>query len=199
LADNILVRTQVSLEIKKLDFPALPPKDWALDGTMGGTGRSRQIWTWGIGKHNTLAEGGVNGHWQRIGAKFEAIAKAEAQYEAEFCDDADVVVVAFGTAGLFVEHVVREMRKEGRRIGYFRPVTLWPFAGEALKNATRAARAVAVFEINAGQMIEDVMIHAYDRSTVWPIGGISSDVSGLNIGALMDAPEIKKRIEGLGF
>ncbi len=197
LADNVIARTQVSLEIKPLDLPKLPPKDWALDGDMNGTGKSRQIWTWGMGKHNTLTEGGVNAHWQRIGAKFDMIAETEVLHEEAFCDDADVVVVAFGTAALFIEHVVRELRKEGRRVGYFRPVTLWPFPGKALNKATKSARAVAVFEINAGQMVEDVMIHVHDRGTVRQIGGISSDVSGLNIGSLMDAPVIRKRIEDL--
>jgi 2-oxoglutarate ferredoxin oxidoreductase subunit alpha len=197
LVDNILARTQASVEIKPLDLPPLPPKDWALDGTLGGTGRSRQIWTWGIGKHNNLTEGGVNAHWQRIAAKFDAIAKTEALHEESFVDDADVVVCSFGTGALFVEHVVREMRQDGHRIGYFRPVTLWPFPGEALAKATRTARVVAVFEINAGQLVEDVMIHVHDRNTVRQIGGVSSDTSGLNIGSLMDAPVIRKRIESL--
>jgi 2-oxoglutarate ferredoxin oxidoreductase subunit alpha len=74
---------------------------------------------------------------------------------------------------------------------------LWPFPGTALKQATLKARIVAVFELNAGQLVDDVLIHVHDRSTVRKIGGISADESGLNIGALMDAPEIKKRVEAL--
>jgi 2-oxoglutarate ferredoxin oxidoreductase subunit alpha len=197
LADNLLVRTQTSVEIRPLEFEALPPKDWALDGSLNGSGHSRQIWTWGLGKYNDPTPGGVNAHWQRIATKFETIARSEARHEAEFTEDAEVVVVSFGTAALFVEHVVRDLRKAGRRIGYFRPVTLWPFPGAALAQATKRARVVAVFELNAGQLIDDVLIHVHDRSSVRKIGGISADESGLNIGALMDAPEIQRRVEAL--
>ena len=52
------------------------------------------------------------------------------------------------------KQVVEELRDEGRRVGSFRPVTLWPFPETALAEACRAARQVLVFEVNAGQMID---------------------------------------------
>ena len=77
-----------------------------------------------------------------------------------------------------------------------RPITLWPFAGEALAKATRKAKLVLVFEINSGQMIDDVRLHVEDhKSKVRAIGGVSFDESGLNLGPLMDAPVIRERIE----
>lgn len=194
MGDNLLARTQMGTELPELELEPLPPKDWALDGTSGGTGKSRQIWTFGGGKTNQPGPG-PDLHWQRIAEKFNRIAEAEARHEQGFVDDAETLVVAFGTGGKFVEHVVREMRAEGTRIGYFRPITLWPFPGGALERAAAGRSRVLVFELNAGQMIDDVRLNVPDRRRVQAIGGISFDDSGLNLGPLMDATAIRRRIE----
>ncbi|MDI6028922.1 hypothetical protein QBK99_22375 [Corticibacterium sp. UT-5YL-CI-8] len=193
MGDNLLARTQMAVDIRKFDFGPLPPKDWQLDGTSGGTGASRQIWTFGGGKTNTPGPG-PSRHWEQIAAKFDMIATREARHEQGFVDDAETVVVAFGSGGKFVEFVVNQLRAEGRKIGFFRPVTLWPFPGEALERATDACSRVLVFELNAGQMIDDVRLNVGHRRKVRPIGGVSFDESGLNIGPLMDARVIRQRI-----
>ncbi|MGE0383336.1 MAG: hypothetical protein AB7Q97_01315 [Gammaproteobacteria bacterium] len=194
LGDNLLARTQVGVDLQPLELPPLPPKDWALDGSLGGTGRSRAVFTFGYGKHNSPGPG-PTGHWQNIAEKFARIAAAEQRWEEGFTEGAETVVVAFGTGGKFVEAVVRRMREEGIRIGYFRPITLWPFPGDALARATAGASRVLVFELNAGQMIDDVRLHVENRRAVRAIGGISFDASGLNLGPLMDAPTIRRRID----
>ena len=194
MADNLIARTQASVSIEPRDFGELPEKDWIIDGSSSGSGRSRQVWTWGVGKHNTP---GVKPevHWTRIADKFAAVAATEARHETGFADDAEVLVVAYGTAAKFVEHVVRELRAEGRRIGWFRPVTLWPFPEAALIHAARNVREILVFEINAGQMIDDVRIALGRDRPIRAIGGISTDEWGLNLGPLLDAPVLRERIE----
>jgi 2-oxoglutarate ferredoxin oxidoreductase subunit alpha len=191
--DPLLAQTRVGVSVRPLDFGPLPPKDWALDGTGGGTGRSRQVWTWAMGKATDPGPG-PDRHWRAIADKFGAIDMAEARFEQAYVDDAETLVVSFGSAAKFVEYVVDELRAEGHRIGWFRPVTLWPFPGDALAAATACARRVLVFELNAGQMLDDVRIHAADRSTVRFIGGVSIAESGLAYGELMDAPVIRDRI-----
>lgn len=193
MGDNLLARTQMGVEIKPIDFGPLPAKDWNLDGTRGGTGASRQIWTFGGGKTNTPGPG-PDRHWRRIAEKFDMIAGAEARHEQRFVDDAEVIVVSFGTGGKFVEHVVEELRADGQKVGLFRPVTLWPFPAEALELATSNCRQVLVFELNAGQMIDDVRLSVGDRRKIKAIGGVSFDESGLNLGPLMDARLIKERV-----
>ena len=193
LGDNLLARTQMGVEVEKIDFGPLPEKDWQLDGTSGGTGNSRQIWTFGGGKANNPGPG-PDRHWRRIAEKFDMIAGCEARHEEVFMDDAEVAVIAFGTGGRFVEYVVRELRQEGVKVGMFRPITLWPFPGEALEQATEDCRQVLVFELNAGQMIDDVRLNVADRKKVSAIGGVSFDESGLNLGPLMDARVIRERI-----
>jgi len=191
--DPLIAQTRVAVSVDPLDFGPLPDKDWALDGTGGGTGHSRQVWTWAMGKA-TEPGPGPDRHWRAIAEKFDAIAATEARHEQAHTDDAETVVVAFGSAATFVRYVVDELREEGHRIGWFRPVTLWPFPGAALSRATNGTQRVLVFELNAGQMLDDVLIHAADRSTVRFIGGVSIGESGLSYGELMDAPAIRTRI-----
>jgi 2-oxoglutarate ferredoxin oxidoreductase subunit alpha len=191
--DPLLAQTRVGVDIQALDFEPLPAKDWALDGTGGGTGRSRQVWTWAMGKATDPGPG-PDRHWRAIAGKFDAIARSEARSEQSDLDGVETLVVAFGSAAKFVEHVVAELRAEGHRIGWFRPVTLWPFPGEALNWASRRVRRVFVFELNAGQMVDDVRLHAADRDRVRFIGGVSISESGLSYGDLLDAPVIRELI-----
>lgn len=191
--DPLIAQTRVGVEVAPLDLPPLPAKDWALDGSLGGTGRSRQIWTWAMGKDNAPGPG-PDRHWQALAEKFERIAAAEQRWEESGAEGAETLVVAFGSAAKFTEYVVEELREEGHRIGHFRPITLWPFPGEALERASEGARRVLVFELNAGQMIDDVRQFADDRRAVRAIGGVSSHESGLSFGPLLDAPVIRERI-----
>ncbi|GAA1267182.1 3-methyl-2-oxobutanoate dehydrogenase subunit VorB [Pseudonocardia aurantiaca] len=199
--DPLIAQTRVGVHLRKIDYGPLPPKDWALDGTSSGTGRSRQIWTWAMGKATDPGLG-PDLHWQKIAAKFDHIAELEQRHESRYCpdsrvdpeDDSDTVVVAFGSAAKFVEYVVEELRAEGHRIGWFRPITLWPFPSRALAEATRTARRVLVFELNSGQMLDDVRQYAHDRSAIRFIGGVSIHESGLSYGPMLDAPEIRTRI-----
>ena len=191
--DHFIAQTYVGIDIELLDLPELPAKDWALDGTRGGTGKSRQIWTWDMGK--PLSPGrGPDGHWRDVAAKFATMAENEVRWEADHADDAEVVVVSFGTASVFVEYAVERLRAEGLSIGYFRPVTLWPFPYDALAAVAAEARSILVFELNAGQMIDDVMLSVPDRGRVHSIGGVSAHSSGLRHGPLMDAPVVEARI-----
>lgn len=191
--DPILAQTQVGVRIEPRDYGPLPPRDWVLDGSQGGTGHSRQVWTWAMGKATDPGPG-PDRHWRALAEKFDRIAASEQRSESYLTDDADTVVVAFGTAALFVAHVIDELRATGMLIGLFRPVTLWPFPGPALAAATRSAKRVLVFELNAGQMLDDVRQYVHDRNTVTFIGGVSIHESGLAFGPLMDAAPIRQRI-----
>ncbi len=191
--DYLLAHTHEAVDVSRAEFPALPDKEWAVDGSLGGTGRSRTVNPLGMRKGSKSID--PETLWKRLQAKHDAIAVAEVRHEEEFTDDAEVVVVAFGTVGRFVRHVVRELRSEGVRVGYVRPITLWPFPSEAVARAAEGTRCVAVLEQNAGQMIDDVRLAILGRSPVVAIGGISTDRSGFGIGSLLDPDEIRTRIE----
>jgi 2-oxoglutarate ferredoxin oxidoreductase subunit alpha len=133
--------------------------------------------------------------WKRLQAKHDAIARREARAESEGVEDAELLVVAFGTLARFARYAVRELRREGRRVGLFRPVTLWPFPADALRAAAASARRVAVLEMNAGQMIDDVRLALLGSRPVVAIGGISSDAAGFGIGPLLDPETVRERVE----
>jgi 2-oxoglutarate ferredoxin oxidoreductase subunit alpha len=191
--DPLIAQTRVGVDIGPRDFGPLPAKDWALDGTSSGTGRSKQVWTWAMGK-STDPGPGPDRHWRAIAAKFDAIEPTEHRHAQGWCEDASTLVVAFGSAGKFVSYVVDELRAEGLPVGWFRPITLWPFPGPALEAAAATAKRVLVFELNGGQMIDDVRLNVPDRRLVRGIGGVSIGESGLGFGDLMDAPVVRERI-----
>ncbi|MBV8304885.1 MAG: hypothetical protein JOZ04_11785, partial [Acidimicrobiia bacterium] len=160
----------------------------------------------GIGKTNTPGPG-IEGQQQAVADKMarieageadeagEAGAPGEARAESGFLDDAEHVVVAFGTPAKFVRYAVRRLRDQGLRVGYVRPITLWPFPADAVAAAATGKRSVLVFELNAGQMIDDVRLAVLGRADVRFIGGISTDHAGFGVGALLDVEVIARRIE----
>ena len=191
--DYLIADTFMSVDVSPREFGPLPPKDWALDGTLGGTGRSRQIWSWAMGKSNAPGLG-PDGQWKRMAQKFRDIAVEEQRHETYLVDDAEYVVVSFGTSSPFVDYVVEEMRAAGVKIGSFRPITLWPFPEQALADATAECRRVFVYEVNGGQMLDDVRLSVADRSKIDFIGGVSVDYSGMRQGEGLQVSSIRTAI-----
>ena len=74
------------------------------------------------------------------------------------CDDADIIVVAFGASARIARTAVRHARDKGIKAGLFRPITLWPFPVDALKSTLGNARAYLSVEMNMGQMVDDVRL-----------------------------------------
>src|SRR3954451_12036602 len=195
--DYLLAHIQEAVDITPIAFEdPLPVKDWALDGSGGGTGHSGLISPLGFGKTGQPSPG-IEQHLRRITAKQTEIEAAEVRVETGFVEDAETVIVAFGAPGKFVRYVVRELRNEGHKIGYVRPITLWPFPFSAVAEAADKAARVGVFELCAGQMIDDVRLGVLGRAPVDGIGGISTDGSGFGVGPLLDADIIRERILAL--
>ena len=192
--DYLLAHTYESIEIASIDFGPLPAKDWAVDGARGANGKSRLVTSLGMSKEPGK-QVDPETHWKQVAERHRQIEATEVRVESGFTQDAELVVVAFGTAAKFVRYVVGQMREEGVPVGYVRPITLWPFPYQALAELTQGAQRVAVFEINAGQMIDDVRLGVLGRAPVVPIGGISTDASGFGVGRLLDTEPIRERIE----
>ena len=190
--DYLIAHTHMSVDVKVRDYGPLPAKDWALDGRAGGTGHARQIWTWAMGRDDAPGPG-PDLHWRRLADKFDGIGRSEARHESFQCEDAEWIIVSFGSSAPFVDHVVERLRDEGVRAGSFRPVTLWPFPEEALAECARRARGVLVYEVNAGQMIDDVRLSVGREVPVRFIGGVSIDSSGMRQGDLLTVTAIETR------
>ncbi|MEX0665433.1 MAG: hypothetical protein WD598_11800 [Acidimicrobiia bacterium] len=191
--DYLTAHTRESVTVEPIDFGPLPEKQWALDGSLTGTNRSRLVSPLGFGKHGRLSPG-IEAHLRTIAAKHQEMEAAEVRVESAFTDDAETVVVAFGTPAKFVRYVVQQLRADGERVGYVRPISLWPFPYAAVADAAADVRTVAVFELCAGQMIDDVRLGVLGAAPVVGIGGISTDGSGFGVGPLLDAELIRDRI-----
>ncbi len=96
-----------------------------------------------------------NLHFQ---AKYKEITEKEVRYEMIDCDDADYVIVSFGSAARLGQKAIEIARAEGLKVGLFRPITLWPFPSKAIAELAKGKKGILVSEINAGQMVDDVRL-----------------------------------------
>ncbi len=93
-------------------------------------------------------------------AKYAEIEAKEPRWEETLTEDAEYLMVAFGSCARIAHKAVETLRGEGVRVGLLRPITLWPFPKEAVRRRAAQARGVLCVELNAGQMIEDVALAA---------------------------------------
>ena len=90
----------------------------------------------------------------------------EVRYKSYYLEDADVVVIGFGTAGRVALSAVRSARAEGIKVGLFRPVTLSPFPFAQIESLADTCQAILVTEMNSGQMLDDVLRATKGRKPV---------------------------------
>lgn len=196
LGDYYLAHTAQSVEVEALDFGPRPGPDWALDGASGGSGQAKLISPLGDVKQRHGVGYDMSVHYHDCAAATAAmLAGVPPRAETAFLDDAEVVVVAFGTPARYMRAAVRELHDEGVPVGYVRPITLVPFPSEVVASASACARTVAVYENNQGQMVDDVRLAVLGRAPVQFIGGLSLDSSGFGIAPDLDVAVIKERIE----
>ena len=156
LSDALIGQMMESLELKKLSFGPLPPKD-----DLAVTGKAYH--NDGV-KHMSLIVQGVPDSpystWlsfpKHLHDKFEEIEKNEVRYETIDLEDAALVIIAFGYMGRISKGAVKIARAQGLKVGLIRPITLWPFPKELINRLAEQGANFLVVEDNIGQMIEDV-------------------------------------------
>ena len=106
----------------------------------------------------------------RLRLKWNKITQNEVLYEEWGCSDADVVVVAYGISSRIAKDGIRQLRKDGYRVGMFRPQTLWPFPTNRLRELGMEGKKFIVAELNHGQMIDDVKAAMFGLGPVYITG-----------------------------
>jgi len=198
VGDYFIAHTHQAVDVQRLDFGPPPPKDWALDGSSGGTGRAKLVSPLGDHKQRDHVSYDLADHYLACAEHTKAMIEGVAPMaEVAHVDDADLVVVAYGTPGRYVRFAVNQLRDEGYAVGYVRPITLFPFPTAQVAAAARGCRAVAVYENNQGQMIDDVRLAVLGDAPVEFIGGLTIDSSGFGIGPDIDVAIIRGRIEAM--
>jgi len=102
----------------------------------------------------------------RLLNRWQTIQANEVRYKEYFLDDAEIVIVGFGTAGRVALSAVREARAEGIKVGLLRPVTVSPFPSDVIEQLAGRVDAFLVTEMNSGQMLEDVRLAVKGRVPV---------------------------------
>ncbi len=95
---------------------------------------------------------------ERFQAKFKEIENNEVRYQEIACEDADYLLVAFGSAARVCQKTIELAREEGLKVGLLRPVTLWPFPSGIIARYADRVKGMLTVELNAGQMVEDVRL-----------------------------------------
>lgn len=152
LGDGILAQMAEPVEIVPykpiLDIPA---KDYILNGCKGRAPR--------VVKTLVLdPPDGLIAHNEHLQQKYERIENELSLWQDYETADADLIVTGYGIPGRIAKAAVRDARRKGLRVGFIRPVTLWPFPKVAFKKAAQSAKKMLVVEMSHGQMIEDVKL-----------------------------------------
>ena len=117
-------------------------------------------------------------HVLNLEKKYEKIKQNEVRYESyNIEDDNEILCVAFGTASRIVKSAINELKKKGHSVGMIRPITVWPYPYEAIAKAiTPKVKRVLVFELNLGQMVEDVKLAVAGKVPVGFMGRVGGIV-----------------------
>jgi len=137
---------------------------WAITGK--GNGRDKRNIVTSLELDSAIMEKN-NERFQRT---YREIEKNEVRFEAKYTEDADYLIVAFGSIARICTKAIEDARKEGVKVGLIRPITLWPFPYDAIREAARNVKGILCVELNAGQMIEDVRLAVSDSVPVTHFG-----------------------------
>ena len=170
MADGMIGQMMGTVDFEKMPAKRtnLPAKDWALRGSNSRGGKNSAI-LFPVGAAHYQAK------YEAETELYPALIANETQVEVTDVEDADIVLVAYGTAARMCHAVVEELGDQ-MKIGIIRPKTLWPFPYQAFEQIGSRCKALVCPEINIiGQMIDDVRIASAGRWPVYHVGDTQND------------------------
>jgi 2-oxoglutarate/2-oxoacid ferredoxin oxidoreductase subunit alpha len=194
LTDAVLGQMMELIDVKPLPFDPLPDKDWAItgrgkhpDGVFQEVHCSQGIITPGIYLASV----------EEMHQKYQRITDAEVRYEEYRADDAELLLVAYGYVARVCREAVDMARDAGHKVGLIRPITLWPFPYQAMREKAAAGARFLVVEDSPGQMIDDVRLGVEGRAQIDFLGMFARHV-GSDFGLILPdrvLVEIEKILE----
>ena len=177
LADGVIGQMQEAIELHDIDVK-ISEKPWAADGNpKKERAVINSLWT------DPPVMEALN---DRLHEKYKQARKEEIKFEEYDVEDADLVLVAYGTSARICKSVVDQMRKQGVKIGLLRLITLFPFPYDEIQRLASMGKNFLCVEMSEGQMIEDVYIGVAGKSSV--------DFYGRTGGIVMTVAEIKEYV-----
>jgi 2-oxoisovalerate ferredoxin oxidoreductase alpha subunit len=168
----------LDLEYREPTPPDPHEKDWAVRGTA----ETRKNLVTSI----YLESDDLEEHQRQMEAKYRRAEQAEVRQELYQTEDAEVLLVGYGITSRVLRSTVQAARRQGLRAGLFRPITLWPFPAQALRQAAARVHKVLVVELSNGQMVEDVRLALN--------GAVPVEFYGRGGGNVPSAEEIQARL-----
>ncbi|HPX47405.1 MAG TPA: 3-methyl-2-oxobutanoate dehydrogenase subunit VorB [Treponemataceae bacterium] len=174
LGDGVIGQMMEGVELPPMRDPDLLPaaSDWAvgkMSSTSGGSTSPNTSASIRSARHITSLELVPEILEEKIRSRFQRyshVEREETRYEETFCDDAELIVVAYGTSARVALGAVRLARDAGLKAGLLRPITLWPFPSAALSAAADRGSSFLSVEMSMGQMRDDIRLSVKDRVPV---------------------------------
>ena len=166
LCDGLIGQMMEPIEWRPIPKRELPPKDWAASGRRG-RAHTNAI-------NSLFLDPDVcNRSNQRLTAKYAEIEKKEVRWTTEGCEDAELVITAYGTPARITLSAMELLRAEGIKVGLFRPITLWPYPEQALRELAEQSHVKVILDVemsSTGQMLDDVRLAVEGRKPIRYLG-----------------------------
>lgn len=164
MVDGIIGQMMEPVEINPTRLPDVD-RPWAAEGQRGRAHRN-------VVNSMNLDAYKLEQHNRDLQAKYDRMEREDVMFETVQTEDAEVLLVAYGTPSRIVKSAIATLREQGIKAGLFRPQTLLPFPSQALKQAAQGKQFVLVAELSLGQMLVDVKlalegtvpVHFYGRT-----------------------------------
>ncbi len=180
LADGLLGQMMEPVEFGEYPYPEIDNSSWALSGAKGREAR--------IIRSYSPTEGPQCEHIRHLFNKYKLLEEKEVMYEELYTDDADLLVLSFGSLSRNVKAAIKKLREKGLKIGFFRPITLFPFPNKRLQELAGCVKKFLTVEVNMGQMVRDVRLAVNGRVPV--------EFFGKPVGSWPSVEDLEFAIEG---
>ena len=170
LTDGFVGQMMEPLDLEYREI--VPPlKRWAVRGTAG----TRKNMVSSI----YLESDDLEEHQRHMEAKYIRAQQTEIRWEEYRTEDAELIVVGYGIVSRLLRSAVDEARRQGIKVGLFRPITLWPFPSKEIAAAAMRAENILTVELSNGQMVEDVRLALEGKRPVEFYGRVGGNVPGV--------------------
>lgn len=158
LGDGMLGQMMEPVDFYKEPPNNLTTKSWALRGAKDRPSRIIKSFTSNPSELEEL-------NW-RLFRKYKLIEKEEVEYETFMTSDAELIVIAYGIAARIAKGAIKKARDQSLKVGMVRPISLWPFPSAKIQELANRVKHFFVFEMNMGQMLEDVRLSLGDKEEI---------------------------------
>ncbi|HEX3027714.1 MAG TPA: 3-methyl-2-oxobutanoate dehydrogenase subunit VorB [Clostridia bacterium] len=160
LGDGVLGQMMEAVEFRDEEKIIPVNKNWATTGTE--MKRPNNVIT-----SIYIDPEALENHILKLQAKYAEITEKETRVETYNCENADIIIAAYGTVARIAKNVIKMAEKEGIKVGLIRPITVWPFPTQAFEQYAETAKAFLAVEMSAGQMVEDVRLAVNGKKPVY--------------------------------